>query len=206
MKVLMVNGSPHEKGCTFTALSEVAGVLNKNGIETEIMWIGHRPVSGCMSCGGCKITKRCVFKDCVNEFLEKAESADGFVFGAPVHYASVCGAMSSFLDRALFGKSGIYAYKPAAAVVSCRRGGASAAFDRLNKYFTIACMPIVSSTYWNSVHGSTPEEVKRDAEGMQVMRNIGSGMAWMLRCIEAGAEKGILPPVPENAARTDFIR
>lgn len=206
MKVILVNGSPKEKGCTYTALCEVAGALEKNGIETEIFWVGAKPIAGCIGCGACSKSGKCFVDDCVNVFVEKAKTADGFVFGSPVHYAAASGALTSFLDRAFYGKGAVFAGKPGAAVVSCRRGGASAAFDQLNKYFTINNMPVVSSQYWNQVHGNTPEEVKKDAEGMQTMRTLGNNMAWLLKCIEAGAAAGITFPERESAVRTNFIR
>lgn len=206
MKVILVNGSPKKNGCTYTALEEVAGALEKNGIETEIFWVGNKPLSGCLGCGACIKTGKCFMDDTVNEFVEKAKSADGFVFGSPVHYAGASGSITSFLDRAFYGKSGIFQGKPGASVVSCRRGGASAAFDQLNKYFTISCMPIVSSQYWNQVHGNTPEEVRKDEEGLQTMRTLGTNMAWLLKCIESGKEKGIEFPEREPALKTNFIR
>lgn len=206
MKVLLVNGSPKAKGCTYTALCEVAGALEKNGIETEIIQVGTAPIAGCMGCGACVRTGKCFIEDGVNEFVEKAKLADGFVFGTPVHYAAASGAITSFLDRAFYGKGGAFAGKPGAAIVSCRRGGASAAFDQMNKYFTISSMPVVSSQYWNQVHGNTPEEVRQDEEGMQTMRTLGNNMAWLLKCIEAGKEAGISFPEKEPAVRTNFIR
>ncbi|MDD6188933.1 MAG: flavodoxin family protein [Clostridiales bacterium] len=208
MKVLLINGSPHEKGCTYTALEEVAGALQANGVETEIFWIGNKPIGGCIGCGACFREKNgCVFgaEDGVNECTAKLKAADGVVIGSPVHYASAGGNICAFLDRVFYSKSS-FAGKPGAAVVSCRRGGASAAFDRLNKYFTISSMPIVSSTYWNSVHGNTPEQVKQDLEGLQVMRHLGNNMAWLLKCIEAGKEKGLDVPAPEPRVSTNFIR
>ncbi|AUS96872.1 NADPH-dependent FMN reductase [Clostridium thermosuccinogenes] len=206
MKVILVNGSPHAKGCTFTALTEVAETLMENGIETEIMQLGTQPISGCLGCGSCIKTGKCFIDDVVNVFLSKAGEADGFVFGSPVHYAAASGHLTSFLDRVFFGKSALFAYKPGAAVVSCRRGGASAAFDQINKYFTINNMPVVSSQYWNQVHGNTPEEVKQDLEGMQTMRTLGRNMAWLLKCIEAGKKSGIPLPEREPKINTNFIR
>ena len=206
MKVILVNGSPKAKGCTYTALREVADTLEKNGIETEIIQVGATAVAGCIGCGVCLKTGECFIADGVNEFVKKAKEADGFVFGSPVHYAAASGAMTSFLDRAFYGKSGVFAGKPGAAVVSCRRGGASAAFDQLNKYFTISNMPIVSSQYWNQVHGNTPQEVRQDEEGMQTMRTLGNNMAWLLKCIEAGKTAGITFPEREPALKTNFIR
>lgn len=206
MKVLLVNGSPHQHGCTYTALSEIEHTLQKEAIETEIFWVGKKPISGCIACKGCGKTGKCVIDDTVNEFLEKSKEADGFIFGSPVHYAGASGMLTSFMDRAFYHKSGLYQGKPAAAICSCRRGGASATFDQLNKYFTICSMPVVSSQYWNMVHGNTPEEVKQDLEGLQTMRTLGRNMAWMLKCIEAGKQNGILFPEHEEKIATNFIR
>ena len=206
MKVLLVNGSPHAKGCTYTALCEVAAALEKQGIETELFQIGTKPVSGCLGCGACIKTGKCVVDDVVNEFVEKAKAADGFVFGSPVHFANASGAITSFMDRAFYGKGAVYADKPAAAIMSCRRVGATATLDQLNKYFTISNMPIVSSQYWNMVHGNTPDEVRQDAEGMQTMRTLGINMAWLLKCIEAGKAAGIAMPEREAKVATNFIR
>ena len=206
MKILVVNGSPHANGCTYTALCEVAAALEAEGIETEMIQVGTKPVSGCLGCGACIKTGKCVIDDVVNEFIEKAKEADGFVFGSPVHYAGASGAITSFMDRAFYGKAAIYADKPAAAIVSCRRGGATAAFEQLNKYFTISNMPIVSSQYWNMVHGNTPEQVRQDLEGLQTMRTLGKNMAWLLKCIEAGKAAGIAKPEREAKVATNFIR
>jgi len=198
MKVLLVNGSPHEKGCTYTALSEVAKALNGEGVAAEFFWVGLRPVSGCISCRKCAKTGRCAIDDAVNVFLDAAGSADGFIFGSPVHYAAASGAMTSFMDRAFFADRGwrgsAFYMKPAAAVISARRAGATAAFDQMNKYFTISQMPVVSSRYWNMVHGSAPEDVRKDAEGMYTMRVLGRNMAYILKCLEAGAKAGNLAP------------
>ena len=207
MKVLLLNGSPHQNGCTHTALSEVAGELNRLGIETQELWIGNQPVRSCIGCGGRIQKKRCVFTDePVNECVEALEQANGFVVGAPVHYAGPAGACNAFLDRVFYGKNSRFAYKPAAAVVSCRRGGASASFDRLNKYFTISSMPVVPSQYWNSVHGNTPDEVRQDLEGLQVMRTLARNMAWLLRSIEAGKAAGVPLPEKEKRVNTNYIR
>ena len=154
MKVILVNGSPHSKGCTYTALMEVAGELNKNGIETEIFQVGTNPVAGCIACGACLKTGKCFRNDVVNDFIDKVSEADGFVFGSPVHYASASGEITSFLDRVFYGRGSLFANKIGASVVSCRRGGATAAFDQLNKYFTMNNMIVVSSQYWNMVHGN----------------------------------------------------
>ena len=206
MKVILVNGSPHKNGCTYTALCEIAETLNAENIETEIFWIGNKPISGCIACKSCVKTGKCVIDDTVNVFLEKAKEADGFIFGSPVHYAGASGALTSFMDRVFYHKSGGFAGKPAAAIASCRRGGASATFDQLNKYFTICSMPVVSSQYWNMVHGNTPDEVKKDLEGLQTMRTLGRNMAWLLKCIDAGKKAGIDLPVPEEKIATNFIR
>ena len=208
MKVLLVNGGPHKQGCTFTALSEIAGTLAVEGIDTEIVWPGNAPIAGCIACGACSGTGRCFRDDAVNRFIEQAADADGFVFGSPVHYAAASGAATSFMDRAFFAgnRAGVFAGKPAAAVVSCRRGGNTAAFDQLNKYFTISSMPVVSSQYWNIVHGNTPDEVRQDLEGLQTMRTLARNMAWLLRCIEAGRKDGIVFPQHETKISTNFIR
>ena len=207
MKVLMVNGSPHKEGCTYTALKEVAGALEKYGIESEIFWVGNGEIAGCIGCGACaKTGEGCFRKDVVNEFVAKAGEVDGYIFGSPVHYAAASGALTSFMDRAFYSGGSKMTGKPAAAVVSCRRGGASAAFDQINKYFTINCMPVVGSQYWNQVHGGKAEEVKQDEEGMQTMRTLGNNMAWLLSCIEAGKEKGITFSEREPVIRTNYIR
>ena len=207
MKVLLNNGSPHVRGCTYTALSEVASELINQGISTQIFHIGTDPIAGCIACGACrKNGGRCFRNDVVNEVMSLAAQSDGIVLGSPVYYASISGQLSSFLDRLFFAGSGLMANKPGAAVVSCRRGGASAAFDALNKYFTISNMPVVSSNYWNQVHGSNPAEVKQDEEGMQTMRQLGRNMAWLLKCIEAGKAAGIPMPETEERIWTNFIR
>lgn len=206
MKVLLVNGSPHANGCTYTALCEVAGALEKEGIETEIFQVGTKPISGCLACGACMKTGRCVINDTVNEFLAKVETADGFVFGSPVHFASASGALTSFMDRVFYGRGNLFAYKPAAAVMSCRRGGATATFEQINKYFTISNMPVVGSQYWNMVHGNNPDEVKQDLEGLQTMRTLGRNMAWLLKSIQAGRDAGVEVPQREAKVATNFIR
>ena len=206
MKVILVNGSPHKEGCTYTALSEVAKALNSNGIETEIFHLGTEPVAGCIACGACSKTGKCIYNDPVNEFVEKAKDADGFIFGSPVYYSGMSGQLCSFLDRAFYSGGKYMAGKPAAAVVSCRRGGATATFEQINKYFMITNMPVVSSQYWNQVHGNTPDEVKQDLEGLQTMRTLGANMAWLLKCIEAGKKAGIEMPERETPIKTNFIR
>lgn len=205
MKVLMINGSPRKNGCTFTALSEVVKRLEQHDIATQIIDVGPKPVQECVACGRCLELGRCVFDDDqVNETARLLMEADGLVVGSPVYFAGPTGAICSFLNRLFYRRQADYAFKPAAAVVSCRRGGASSSFDRLNKYFTIARMPVVSSQYWNAVHGNTPDEVRQDLEGMQIMRTLGDNMAWMLRNIEAGR---IPAPPPETPKiNTNFIR
>ena len=204
MKVLLVNGSFHQKGCTYTALCEVAKALNANGIQSEIYQIGNA-TSGCRGCRACKKLGKCVIDDGVNEFVEKAANFDGIVFGSPVYYASAAGALVSFMDRAFYSGGRNFAYKPAAAVVSCRRAGASTTFDVINKYFTINNMPVVGSNYWNEIHGNTAEEAAQDEEGLQTMRVLGNNMAWLLKCIELGKLEG-LEPVKEKKIMTNFIR
>jgi len=209
MHVLLVNGSPHEKGCTYTALCEIAQTLQKEGISTEILHIGTEPIRGCTACRHCKQSGsgRCAYdQDIVNVILEKAEAADGFVFGSPVYYASANGAMICAMDRMFFAGNA-FAHKPAACVVSARRGGTTAALDQLNKYLPISGMPMAPSVYWNMVHGNTPEEVCQDEEGLQVMRVLAHNMAWLLRCIHAGKQAGVpLPTLDEPRLRTSFIR
>ena len=211
MKVLLVNGGPHKDGCTYTALSEVAKTLNEENIKTEIFWVGNKPIAGCIACKTCAKTGKCVFDDVVNEFVEKAKDTDGFIFGSPVHYASASGAITSFMDRAFYsafqgGKGDYFSFKPASVVVSARRAGTTATYDQLNKYFGITQMPIISSRYWNMVHGATPDDVRKDEEGMQIMRILGRNMAYYLKCIEAGKEKGIKLPEQEKTKFTNFIR
>jgi multimeric flavodoxin WrbA len=208
MKVLLINGSPNVHGCTYTALGEVAKELENANIKTEIFHVGNKPIRGCMACGGCSKDDscKCAFDDdAVNVALEKAKEADGFIFGSPVHYAGASGQITSFLDRFFYAGNG-FQYKPGAAIVSCRRGGSTAAFEQLNKYFTISSMPVVSSQYWNMVHGTTPEEVKQDLEGMQTMRTLGKNMAWLLKSIQAGKEAGVMLPDKEPRVGTNFIR
>jgi len=210
MKVLLVNGSPNEAGCTFTALSEVANTLNSEGIETEVFQLGTKAIIGCTACRSCSQLKRCKFQDKVNEFRTLAQDADGFIFGSPVHYASACGAITSFMDRLFFSdamsSAQTFYLKPAAVVVSARRAGTTAAFDQLNKYLTITQMPIISSQYWNMVHGASPEDVKKDLEGLQTMRVLGRNMAWFLKCKEAATKAGVPLPQREDRVATNFIR
>ena len=204
MKVLLINGSPNEHGCTYTALREVEKTLRAEGIDTELFHIGVEPLSGCTGCNGCYGSSRCIFDDRVNDALDIADGCDAYVFGAPVHYAGIPGDMKSFLDR--FFWAGYHRLKPGAAVVSCRRAGATAALDGLNKYMTIAEMPLVSSGYWNMVHGTNPEEVAQDLEGMQMMRTLGRNMAWLLQSIDAGRREGLAQPETEPRVKTNFVR
>ena len=206
MKILLLNGSPHEFGCTHTALLEVANTLNEEGVETEIFHIGTQPVRGCIGCKKCSDLKHyCVFQDVVNLIKAKLPEVDGLVLGAPVHYASINGAMSSVLDR-LFYSGGNFAFKVGASVVCARRAGTTAALDQLNKYFLISNMLLIGSQYWNMVHGFTPDDVRKDLEGMQTMRVLGRNMAWTLKSIEAGKQAGLsLPKREPERMRTHFI-
>ena len=205
MKVLLINGSPNEKGCTYTALTEAGVTLNKRGIDTELFWIGKKPIAGCIDCKKCFGRGECVFDDKVNELARKLSEYDGMIVGSPVYYAGPSGQLTAFLDRLFYFNEAKMAGKLAAAVVSCRRGGASAAFDRLNKYFLISNMHVVGSQYWNQVHGFTPEDVRKDGEGLQTIRTLGENMAWLLKCIEAGKKAGVAFPVYEERIRTHFI-
>ena len=206
MKVLLINGSPHKEGCTFTALSEMANTLKKNGIDSEIFHVGTKPIANCIACGKCRETGKCVFDtDGVNEIGARLNEFDAIVLGSPVYYAGPSGQLCSFCDRLFFSNSKKMAGKLAAAVVSCRRGGATASFDRLNKYFTITNMQIVGSQYWNMVHGFTPEDVRKDIEGLQTMRTLAQNMAWLLKCIELGKKHDINKPEYEPITFTNFI-
>lgn len=210
MKVLLVNGSPHKEGCTYTALCEVSEALNQNGIDTDIFWIGNKPLSGCIACKSCAKKKQCVFQDAVNEFLNIAGDYDGFVFGTPVHWGAAGGTITSFMDRAFYadlcGGGNRFLLKPAAAVVSARRAGTTATWDQINKYFALMQMPIISSRYWNIVHGAKPEEVKKDLEGMQTMRILGKNMAFFLHCKDLAIKAGLTLPEQEQVTFTNFIR
>ena len=204
MKVLLINGSPHNEGNTYIALSEVAKALQANGVEAEIVSIGAKAVQGCIACGRCAELGHCVFNDALyNQIREQLTTADGIVIGSPVYYAGPNGSLCALLDRLFYSAGSLLAYKPAAAVAVCRRGGASATFDRLNKYFTINNMPVVSSQYWNSVHGRTPGEALQDIEGLQTMRTLGNNMAWILKNLKQGGQ-----PTPEREpwTPTHFIR
>ena len=203
MKVLVLNGSPHVHGCTARALDEAIAALNAEGVETELLQVGSKKLGGCLACGFCHESGKCIQNDLVNEAAAKLQEADGLLVGSPVYYASPNGTLISFLDRLFFSSEGRLAGKVGAAVVSCRRGGAASAFDVLNKYFTIAGMPVASSTYWNSVHGYTAGDVEKDREGLQTMRNLGRGMAFLIKSIAAGKES-LGAPVLEREVSTCF--
>ena len=204
MKVILFNGSPNSRGCTYLALREVEKTLNAEGIETELLQIGNKPVRDCIGCGKCRTAGKCVFDDIVSEWTEKAAHADGFVFGSPVYYAHPAGAMLSAMDRMFYSCSKNFSHKPATAVVTARRAGTAASLDAMMKHFTISEMPVVSSTYWNMVFGPVPSLVEKDEEGLQTMRNIGHNMAWLLKCIEAGKKNGIEVPDSEKGKKTNF--
>ena len=210
MKVLLINGSPHKEGCTYTALCEVSDALVREGIGTDLFWIGIKPLSGCIACKACVEKHKCVFDDTVNEFLDIADNYDGFIFGTPVHWSAASGALTSFMDRVFYadmcGGGNRFLLKPAATVISTRSAGTTATWDQLNKYFGLMQMPIISSRYWNMVHGTSPKEVKKDLEGMQIMRILGKNMSWFLKCKEAGQQAGISLPDQEKVTYTNFIR
>ena len=207
MKVLLINGSPHTKGSTYFALTEVAKSLEAQGIETEIFQVGPHSIPGCIGCQYCRShNNQCVVDDIVNEFSKKTSDADGYIFGTPVHYAAASGALTSFMDRAFYSAGSQMSGKPAATIVVCRRGGASAAFDQINKYYTINNMLIVGSNYWNSVHALNPSVLAKDEEGLQTMRTLGVNMAWILKCIEAGKAAGIPLPQREDKIVTTFAK
>jgi len=204
MKVLLINGSPHKEGNTFIALSEVALALKNEDINTEIINIGSKAVQGCIACYKCFELGRCVFKDeLYDKVRDNLKDANGIIIGTPVYYAGPNGSLCALLDRLFYSCSDLLQYKPGASVAVCRRGGASAAFDRLNKYFTISNMPVVSSQYWNSVHGLMPGEASQDAEGLQTMRTLGRNMAWVLKNLKSNIEP---VPIPEEPQATNFIR
>jgi len=201
-KVLLINGSPHEHGCTYTALKEMIDVFSANGIESELVYLGKQPIAGCIACGKCYESGRCIFNDKVNEIMDRIDEFDGIVLGSPVYYAGPAGQLCAFLDRLFYISKGRMKGKIGASVVSCRRGGATAAFDRLNKYFGISNMHIAGSQYWNQIHGNTPEEAAKDLEGLQTMRTLAQNMAWLMKCKEADT------PMPEYEKKiaTNFIR
>ena len=207
MKVLLYNGSPRKNGCTYLALSEIAKVLAQEGIDSEILQLGGAPVRDCTGCGGCTGKGKCVFSDdAVNGWIAKAREADGFVFGSPVYFAHPAGQLLSAMDRMFYAGGDAFRHKPAAAVVTARRAGTTASLDAIQKHFTDAQMPVVSSTYWNMVFGPSPELAEQDQEGLQTMRNLARNLAWLLRCIAAGRERGIMPPAAEAQAWTSFNR
>lgn len=204
MKVLLINGGPHKDGSTNLALEEVANTLNKEGIETQIIWLGNKGIAGCIGCNSClKNDNKCFMDDFVNEFIEQAKDTDGFVFGSPVHFASASGTLTSFLDRVFYGRGKMFAGKVCASVVSCRRGGATATFDQINKYALMSNMYITGSSYWNQIHGTNKEEAQNDLEGLQTMRNLGKNMAFLLKSIE---KANLQKPELEFGTKTNFIR
>lgn len=204
MKVLLINGSPKKNGNTFTALSEVAKSLENNGIETRIISIGTKAIQGCIACNKCRELGHCIFKEeLYTSICDEMQESYGLIVGTPVYYAGPNGSLCALLDRLFYSNSRLFKYKPAASVAVCRRGGASAAFDRLNKYFTISHMPVVSSQYWNSVHGLLPGEASQDAEGLQIMRTLGKNMAWLLKNLHTAQEPR---PESEKPIATNFIR
>ena len=210
MKVLLVNGSPHKEGNTNAALLEIARQLEKESIGTEVLWLGMDAVSGCRSCYVCSNLGKCVINDCVNTFLDKAAETDGFIFGSPVHFGSASGALTSFMDRVfyadLLGKGNRFYLKPAAAITTARRAGTTATLDQLNKYFSLMQMPIVTSQYWNLVHGASDGQVEQDAEGLQTMRTLARNMAFMLKCKQVALEHGVRMPEREATTFTNFVR
>lgn len=209
MKVLLINGSPNEKRCTYTALAETEQSLNDEGIDTEIAWIGKDRIRGCTSCGVCNLknNQRCVYDDdVVNSLIEKTEDIDGLIVGSPVYYAGANGALISVLDRMFYSANSLLAFKPAAGISSARRAGTTLTIDQINKYFQINQMPVVASNYWPMVHGQSENQVMRDDEGLQIMRVLGKNMAWLLQCIKAGKAAGIDIPNTEAKIATNFIR
>ena len=204
MNVLLLNGSPNAHGCTYTALSEVAKTLEENGIETEIIHVGNKAIRGCIGCRKCKTDGKCVFNDLVNEVAPKFAACDGSVIGSPVYFASANGTLVSFVDRLFYSTPGDKTMKVGAAVVSARRGGNSATFDELNKYFTISGMPVAASQYWNMVHGYSADDVRKDKEGMQTMRVLGRNMAFLIKSIALGKEQFGLPEKETERAFTSF--
>lgn len=207
MKILLINGSPHRRGCVYTALEEIAKTLEEENIDTEILQIGREPVTGCIACNYCQSHGRCVQdKDSVNKVIEKLDTWDGLIFGSPVYYGGPNGQITSFMDRLFYAAGNRMAGKVGAAVVSCRRGGATAAFDRMNKYFLMNNMIVPGSQYWNQIHGFTREDALKDKEGLQTMRTLARNMAWILKCMKAGEKEGIQKPVYEEWIPTHFIQ
>ena len=207
-KVLLINASPHENGCTFTALDEIRAELAKRGAESDLLWLGVRPIADCVACRQCKETGRCAlsYRDSVNETIDRLDEYDAIVVGSPVYYSGPSGQSCAFLDRLFFSAGGRMAGKIGASVVSCRRGGGTAAFERLNQYFLMNNMVVAGSQYWNVVHGNTPDEVRLDAEGLQVMRSLAANIAWLMKCLNAARQAGIECPQYEPRLRTNFIR
>jgi len=205
MKVLLVNGGPHEHGCTDAALRQVALGLGEYQVESEILWLGNGPVCSCSACHACRKTGRCCHDDMANRVIEKMEICDGLIIGSPVHYASATGMITAVMDRVCFAGARLSG-KPAAAIASARRAGTTATLDQLQKYFSICGMMTVGSQYWPMVHGQNAEEAKRDLEGMQTMRLLGRNMGWLLQCIAAGEKAGVARPVREPYQGTNFIR
>lgn len=206
MKVLLVNGSPNKNGCTYVALLEIQKILKEEQIESEIFWLGNKPISGCIDCGRCYKTNECFMGDKVNEFQKLATKADGFIFGTPVHYSGPSGSITSFMDRLFYSSKNIFYLKPAASIVSARRSGTTTTFEQLNQYFTISQMPIISSCYWNAVHGSKAEDVYQDEEGLYTMRVLARNMAFFLKCKEFAIKNGVELPQKEQRKTTNFIR
>ena len=206
MKILLVNGSPHQHGCTYTALDEAARTLNVHGIETEILWLGTKAMQGCIACGGCKKDGCCVFDDEVARVTRELDGIDGFIFGTPVYYGGPSGTVQAFMDRLFHSAGRRMAGKVAAAVVSCRRGGSTAAFQSMNMYFQMTNMIVITSQYWNQIHGNTRQEALQDAEGLQTMRILAENMRYVLQCLSAGKEKGVAPLTYEMRTATNFIR
>lgn len=205
MKVMLLNGSSHPDGCTALALRQAAKAIEEEGIETEIIFLGNAPMADCIACGHCRKAGQCVFDDIVNEIARKAKDCDGFIFGSPVYYAHPSARLLTVLDRVFYSAGKNFACKPGAAVLSARRGGTTASFDVINKYFTINRMPVISSTYWNNIHGNAAEEAAQDAEGLQTMTNLGKNMAWLIKCIDLARKQGLEPPENPKVA-TNFIR
>ncbi len=208
MKVLLINGSPHEKGSTHRSLSEAERILEHEGIEHEMIWLGNKAVNDCIGCAACRnLDCRCVFDDdIVNKLIDKAKTADAFIFGTPVYYAHPSGRILSILDRVFYAGGKVFRHKPAAVISVARRAGTTASIDVLSKYITISQMPLISSSYWCMTHGAKAEDVESDLEGLQTVRNMARNMAWMCRLIENGKNNGITPPENEYSNRTNFIR
>lgn len=205
-RILLINGSPNEHGCTDTALQEIAAELKRNGVDSEILHLGKKAMPDCIACFKCQETGKCVFGDLVNEVADRMDEYDGIVFGSPVYYGGPNGRLTSFMDRFFFSvDKRKLAGKLAASVVSCRRGGASAAFERLNQYYLMTNMTVVGSQYWNQVHGYTPVDVRKDAEGLQTMRSLAQNMAYLLKASEAADASGIAKPQYEETVYTNFI-